>query len=111
MLSGAKACKSYRSRREVSNDYLLAKFGFETAENELCKSVPALRVQIPQVDAGPPELQAPLGRVKTNITSDQGRLDVKQASGQHTGYLNLSPQKRSLDSTKDFLEWSSASAP
>ena len=26
-----------RSRRELSNEYLLAKFGFDTAENEPCK--------------------------------------------------------------------------
>ena len=26
-----------RSRRELSNEYLLAKFGFDTAENEHCK--------------------------------------------------------------------------
>ena len=33
-LSGAKACKSCRSRQELSNEYLLAKIGFDTAENE-----------------------------------------------------------------------------
>ena len=31
MLSGAKACTSYRSRQELPNEYLLAKFGFDTA--------------------------------------------------------------------------------
>ena len=32
---GAKACKSCRSRQELSNEYLLvlAKFGFDTADN------------------------------------------------------------------------------
>ena len=34
MLSGAKACKSCRSRQELSNEYFLAKIGFDTAENE-----------------------------------------------------------------------------
>ena len=29
-----------RSRRELSNEYLLAKFGFDTAENEPCKVCP-----------------------------------------------------------------------
>ena len=29
-----------RSRRELSNAYLLAKFGFDTAENEPCKVCP-----------------------------------------------------------------------
>ena len=31
---GAKESKSDRSRQELSNEYLLAKFGFDTAENE-----------------------------------------------------------------------------
>ena len=29
-----------RSRRELSNEYLLANFGFDTAENEPCKVCP-----------------------------------------------------------------------
>ena len=33
-LSGAKACKSCRSRQELSNEYFLAKFCVDTAENE-----------------------------------------------------------------------------
>ena len=36
-LSGAKACKSCRSRQELSNEYLLAKIRFDTAENESLK--------------------------------------------------------------------------
>ena len=36
-LSGAKACKSCRSRQELSNEYFLAKFGVDTEENEPCK--------------------------------------------------------------------------
>ena len=41
-----------RSRRELSNAYLLAKFGFDTAENEPCKVCPLSvyrLLQIPQV--------------------------------------------------------------
>ena len=33
-LSGAKACKSCRSRQELSNEDFLAKFGVDTEENE-----------------------------------------------------------------------------
>ena len=33
MRSGAKVCKSCRFRQELSNEYLLAKFGVDTAEN------------------------------------------------------------------------------
>ena len=36
-LSGAKACKSCRSRHELSNEYFVAKFGVDTEENEPCK--------------------------------------------------------------------------
>ena len=31
---GAKVCKSCRSRQEISNEYLLAKIGVDTADNE-----------------------------------------------------------------------------
>ena len=37
MLLGAKACKSCRSRQELSNEYLLAQIGVDTAENEPLK--------------------------------------------------------------------------
>ena len=33
-LSGAEVCKSCRSRQELSNEYLLAKIGVDTSENE-----------------------------------------------------------------------------
>ena len=36
-LSGAKVCKSCRSRHQLSNEYLLAKIGVDTAENEPLK--------------------------------------------------------------------------
>jgi len=34
---GAKGCKSYRYRQELSNEYLVAKIGVDTAENEPLK--------------------------------------------------------------------------
>ena len=34
---GAKVCKCCRSRQELSNEYLLAKIGFDPAENEPLK--------------------------------------------------------------------------
>ena len=36
-LSGTIACKSCRYRQELSNEYLLAKFGVDTKESEPCK--------------------------------------------------------------------------
>ena len=50
MRSGAKVCKSCRSRQELSNDYLLAKIRFDTAENEplkVCqKKSPKVRIKV-----------------------------------------------------------------
>ena len=49
MLSGAKACTSCRPRQELSNEYLLAKFGFDAAENEplkVCQQLAKIRKQI-----------------------------------------------------------------
>ena len=36
-LSGAKACKLYRSRQQLSTDYLFAKIGVDTSEGEPLK--------------------------------------------------------------------------
>ena len=36
-LERCKKCKSDRSRQELSNEYLVAKIGFDTAENEPLK--------------------------------------------------------------------------
>ena len=36
-LSGAKTCRSCRSRQELSNEYFLVKFGVDTEENEPSK--------------------------------------------------------------------------
>ena len=35
--SGAKEYKSYSSPQELSNEYLVAKFGFDTTDNESSK--------------------------------------------------------------------------
>ena len=37
-----------RSRRELSNEYLLAKFGFDTADNEPCKVCPLSAYRSPR---------------------------------------------------------------
>ena len=41
-----------RSRRELSKEYLLAKFAFDTAENEPCKVCPLSAYRSPQVAYG-----------------------------------------------------------
>ena len=49
MLSGAKACKSCRSRQELPNEYITAKFGFDTAENEplkVCQKLAKARIKV-----------------------------------------------------------------
>ena len=39
-----------RSRRELSNEYLLAKFGFDTAENEPCEVCPLSAYRSPRFE-------------------------------------------------------------
>ena len=46
---GAKACKFCRSRQELSNEYLLAKVGFDTAENEPLKVCQKFAKHLPEV--------------------------------------------------------------
>ena len=49
MLSGAKACKSCRSRQELSNEYLCVKFGVGTAESEplkVCQKLAKVRMTV-----------------------------------------------------------------
>ena len=48
-----RTCKSCRSRQELSNEYLLAKFGFDTAENEPCKVCRALTLPPPYLRRTP----------------------------------------------------------
>ena len=68
-----------RSRRELSNAYLLAKIGVDTAENEPCKVCPlsahrsgslSLLLQIPQVDALLANFTATKGEVLQNQPED-----------------------------------------
>ena len=77
-----------RSRRELSNAYLLAKIGFDTAENEPCKVCPlsahrsgslSLLLQIPQVDALLANFTATKGEVLQNQPEDS--LAYAKASG------------------------------
>ena len=50
LTNGAKVQRSAscRSRRELSNEYLLATFGFDTAENEPCKVCPLSTYRYPR---------------------------------------------------------------
>ena len=45
---GAKVCKSCRSRQELSNEYLLAKIGVDTAENEPLQVCPLSAYRSPR---------------------------------------------------------------
>ena len=69
-----------RSRRELSNKYLLAKFGFDTAENELCKVCPLSAYRSPRY--GFPNQQERL-------------LDRRGASGGGDGRASERSKKRS----------------
>ena len=78
-----------RSRRELSNAYLLAKVGFDTAENEPCKvcripprAVPSDASQIPQVHAAKPGGQAGAGEGRR---FPQGDCGLPHAAGRVGG--------------------------
>ena len=46
ILSGAKVCKSCRSRKMLKNEYFLAKIGVGTAENEPLKVLGVIQFNI-----------------------------------------------------------------
>ena len=73
MRSGPKAQKCCRFRQELSNAYLLAKFGFDTAENEPCKVCPIPR------NAGETEtgrLQTRRGRTAVHLRAENSFCSV-----------------------------------
>ena len=57
-----------RSRRELSNAYLLAKFGFDTAENEPCQICPS--VSLVDLADGRAEARDRLGRLALRLGQD-----------------------------------------
>ena len=66
-----------RSRRELSNEYLLAKFGFDTAENEPSKDPESADVR----DEQPPKrMSGPKRRVdERNLSAGSARSARKRA--------------------------------
>ena len=55
-----------RSRRELSNEYLLAKIGFDTAKNEPCQICPLSAYRSPRCRSSGPR---PAGRTAANCPS------------------------------------------
>ena len=56
-----------RSRQELSNAYLLAKFGFDTAENEPAKNSQKLQIQAAPAGALPLSVCAALSTARQNV--------------------------------------------
>ena len=70
-----------RSRRELSNAYLLTKFGFDTAENEPCKDCPLSAYRSPR-SALEDRLAKGNKSVEDRLTRmDQSLLEMKQSIG------------------------------
>ena len=108
--NGAKDSKTVqrsalcRSRRERSNEYLLAKFGFDTAENEPCKVCPlsAYRslLQISQVEAiSEGEMDA--DALTTKIQDLQAKraqldLDIQSLNEEIAGYEEQIAESKKL---------------
>ena len=71
-----------RSRRELSNAYFLAKFGFDTAENEPCQVCPiGLSVGVRAVDAGAGAEERPHAPLRVTKKMSLGRPVLVRAGG------------------------------
>ena len=65
-----------RSRRELSNEYLVEKIGFDTAENELCKVCPLSAYGSPRFECGEEVTPAAmLTMMVYTTTSDCGMMN------------------------------------
>ena len=70
--SGEKSRKSVRSRQDLSNEYLLAKMGVDTAENgplKVCQKYPKVRKKV-RINIGD---QAPAERGRMGREEDSER--------------------------------------
>ena len=83
-----------RSRRELSNAYLLAKFGFDTVENEPCKVCPLSAYRSPRSNKEIERIaqdesldaeakQAAIDRINQKTTEQLAELSRAQAATQH----------------------------
>ena len=76
MRSGAEVCKSCRPRQELSNEYLVAKFGFDTAENE--PERPRIRIwDIIDIRAASGGMVRHQSRPQVENFADAGRPTIK----------------------------------
>ena len=83
-----KACKSCRSRQELSNEYFLAKFGVDTVENEPCKVCP---LSVEDTTAKPHD-----GSVRSgNVGSDELMRVFK--------YMGFNPTEEDFDRVGESL--------
>ena len=84
-LRGAKVCKSCRSWRELSHEYLLAKIGFDTAENEPLKGSEVT----PFIYPLSPPVKAPLAagaeRLPRRAPPDERRARLPALGGARLG--------------------------
>ena len=78
-----------RSRRVLSNKYLLAKFGFDTAENEPCKVCPLSAYRSPRLKCNAPKTQvADVSRFFGQLHQiNQLQIPITTESKRHRGNL------------------------
>ena len=73
-----------RSRRELSNKYLFAKFGFDTAENEPCKVCPLSAYRSPRSDSQTSRAQKAESITEKEASKADLDLKVENASEKKT---------------------------
>ena len=75
-----------RSRRELSNAYFVAKFGFDTTDNEPCKVCPLSAYRSPRyagdVEDQRARIEQELARVESDLKTAEKRSAVIQAHGE-----------------------------
>ena len=114
MLSGAKACKSCRSRQELLNEYLLANFGFDTAENEplkVCQKIAKVRITVRKnIGEGFQREAVRGGRLRIgDLLSDGPKGDSARAR-HRVGQLQQGRLRRRLGSVQEGRQSSSRPA-
>ena len=95
-----------RSRRELSNEYLLAKFGFDTAEKEPCKVCPLSAYRSPRffIESNIPLVHCVAGK-------HYGGRQAKFGASSTSGYNDFKVGDAELGTTGDHGEFDRICSP
>ena len=93
-----------RSRRELSNEYLLAKFGFDTAENEHCKVCPLSADRSPRFDSWDTRITDLRQKALTFVQDSEGEVHDRVVVADKLGDKHkLEVERRARNDSKSGL--------